>query len=334
MRITQKLLHKIAQDTVKSRKRSEPDLLAAYMIGSVLTKEPLLGGSTDIDLVLVHKYQVTVEREFIPVTREISLDILHKRKDNYNHHRSLRQDPWLGYPLTYNHILLADTDHWLEFIQAGVTADFHRPDNVLFRVRSLLDRARDGWFVLNQNAFPNHTAWFQQYLSVLALAANAVTGLIGPPLTTRRFILDFTKQVQNLGVLNIQAGLYGLLGITKKVEKSLTKWIDAFESDLSKAPDSALPLELAPCRHDYYMSAIRAMAESGNYEAALWPLLTTWSDVRAALPDPEEQSKPWMDCLQTLHLVEANQTEKTEALDSFLDTIEQVIEEWVEIYGI
>ena len=335
MRITRELLHKIARDTVKSRRRSEPDILAAYLIGSVLTDEPLLGGTTDIDLVLVHKYQAPVERETEAVTHEISLDIFHKRKDDFDHHRELRQDPWLGYPLTYNHILLADTDHWLEFIQAGVTAEFHRSDNVLVRVRSMLNDAREGWFALNQNAFADQAAWLQQYLSVLTSAANAVTGLIGPPLTTRRFLLSFTEQIETLGVPKLQAGLYGLLGISKETEKKLPKWTDAFQADfaqLSEVP--GLPARLAPCRQAYYLDAIRAMADGGEADAALWPLLKIWLAVRKAIPNPDKNLKVWTDSLQTLHLAEEHQTQKTAALDAYLDTIEQVIEEWNELYGI
>lgn len=335
MRITQELLHKIARDTVKSRKRSEPDILAAYLIGSVLTDEPLLGGTTDIDLVLVHKYQAPVERETMAVTSEVSLDILHKRKDDFDHHRTLRQDPWLGYPLTYNHILLADTDHWLEFIQAGVTAEFHRSDNVLIRVRSMLNNAREGWFTLNQGSFSDHSVWLQQFLSILTSAANAATGLIGPPLTTRRFLLDFTEQSETLGVPKLQEGLYGLLGIPKDVEKNLPKWTDAFQADLEKLPEGpSIPVRLAPCRHGYYLNAIRAMTESGEAEAAIWPLLEVWLAVRQAGLNPDEQLKTWNDCLQTLHLMEEHQSQKTAALDSYLDTIEQVIEDWNALYGI
>ena len=334
MRISQEMLQKIARDTVKSRQRSEPDIMAAYLVGSVLTNEPLLGGTTDIDLVLVHKYQAMIEREVVPVTREVSLDIIHKRKDDFDQYRELRHDPWLGYPLTYNHILLLDTDHWLEFIQSGVTAGFHRSDNVLIRVRGMLDSARQGWFALNKNDFPDHIAWLQQYLAILTLAANAVTGLIGPPLTTRRFILDFSAQVETLGVPNLQAGLFGLLGISKKVEKSLPKWIEALKADLLLASEiPACPVRLAPCRYAYYLDAIGAMVENGEFEAALWPLFTIWLDLREILHDANKGLKPWTDFLLTLQLVEEHQSQKTMALDSYLDTVEQVIEDWVDIYG-
>jgi predicted nucleotidyltransferase len=66
------MLHKYAQETVRQRERTEPDLHAAYLVGSLLDAEPMLGGSTDIDVVLVHKYQALVERETQAITPEVS----------------------------------------------------------------------------------------------------------------------------------------------------------------------------------------------------------------------------------------------------------------------
>ena len=98
MRITRDFLLKIARDTAAQRKRSEPDLQAVFLMGSVLEEEPLLGGTTDIDLMLVHKYFAPIERETLPLTPELSLDIYHKTLDDYAHLRKLRQDALLGYP--------------------------------------------------------------------------------------------------------------------------------------------------------------------------------------------------------------------------------------------
>lgn len=331
MRITQELLHKIARETVKARQRSEADLHAAYLTGSLLTEEPLLGGTTDIDLVLVHKYQIPIERETVAVSREVSLDIIHKRKDAFDQHRRLRQDPWQGYPLTMSHILLADTDHWLEFIQAGVTADFYRSDNVLARVRSLLAAAREGWFTLKQSADSDPRAWLRQYLTTMALAANTIAGLIGPPLTTRRFLLTYAERVETLGVPNLLAGIYGLLGYSNSVEENLPQWTNALEADLARLGEMPASLvHLAPCRHAYYLDAIRAMTESGSPQAALWPLLKVWLDAQSTTTSADE----WESCLQAIQLSAQYQPQKIEALDAYLDTVELVVEDWAALYGI
>ena len=69
MRITDDLLHKLAIDAVKTRSRTEPDIHAAYLTGSILTDDPLLGGATDVDIVLVHRYTLTTEREVEAIRR-------------------------------------------------------------------------------------------------------------------------------------------------------------------------------------------------------------------------------------------------------------------------
>ncbi len=52
MRINPEMLIKIAKDHVARRERKEKDLIAVYLTGSVTEGEPLLGGTTDIDMVL------------------------------------------------------------------------------------------------------------------------------------------------------------------------------------------------------------------------------------------------------------------------------------------
>jgi hypothetical protein len=333
MRITKDLLLKYAQETVKSRLRGEMDIHAVYLTGSVLSDSPLLGGTTDIDMVFVHKFQVTVPHECKRLTPEVSLDIVHKLREDYDEHRQLRLDPWMGYPLTNFHILLHDTDHWLEFIQAGVSADFHRPDNVLARVNTLFDEAREHWFTLTQSPQDLYTDWLQQYLETLALAANSVAGLIGPPLTRRRFLMDFNERVQTLGVSKVLAGFIGLLGFADIQKDSLVEWTDAFENDLDFiAENDTAPVHLLSCRHRYYIDSIMALTESSSPEQALWPLLRTWLDVRRASLKPLPESEVWEKFLDALGLTSETRSQKLEALDAYLDTLELMIETWARTY--
>lgn len=334
MRITQDLLRKYAQETVKRRQRSELDLHAAYLTGSILGNSPLLGGTTDIDLVFVHKFNIPVERECERLTPEVSLDIVHKLREDYDQHKQLRLNPWMGYPLTNNHILVFDTEHWLEFIQAGVSANFHSGDNVLARVRSLFTAARDSWYALMQSPPESHTEWLHQYFETLSLAANAVAGLIGPPLTRRRFIMDFTERVETLGTPKVLAGFIGLLGYTDSQKDILLECISAFEGDLSFLVETAAPpVHLLPCRHRYYLDAIQALAESDLPEQALWPLLRTWLDVQIVSTKPSPGKGIWESLLQSLNLTKESCYQKIEALDAYLDSLEVVIESWANTYG-
>ena len=335
MRITRELLHKFAQQTVNARLKSEPDIHAAYMMGSIIRENPLLGGTADIDLVLVHKYSAPTDRECVSITPDVSLDIFHKVKDDYTDHRAFRQDPWMGYPLTHYNIILYDSNHWLEFIQSSVNAEFHRPDNVLARVRKFSSKARNQWFSLFQQPSNTHNAWLDRYLITLSLAANSVSGLIGPPLTRRRFLQTFEERVEDLGVPKILAGLNGLLGFSDDHDEELLTWIDAFKEDLVYLSEKSVPpAHLVPCRHSYYTGAIEALAKSDSPAQAVWPLLRTWLDIHIALNKPAPGADTWRNMLSSLDLSEEQADQKSEALDAYLDSVEIVIETWENAYGI
>lgn len=335
MRITRDLLHKFAKQTVAARLRSEPDIHAAYMVGSLIRENPLLGGTADIDLVLVHKYSAPTERECVSITPDVSLDIFHKIREDYTDHRAFRQDPWMGYPLTHYNIILFDSNHWLEFIQSSINAEFQRPDNVLARVRKFSTNAREQWFSLFQQPSNTQEAWLDHYLISLSLAANSVSGLIGPPLTRRRFLQTFEERVEALGIPKNLAGFYGLLGLSDDQDEELLSWIDAFKEDLEYlSEESVPPAHLVPCRHRYYTSAIEALAKSNSPAQAIWPLLRTWLDVHLALNKPSPNTDTWNDLLSSLNLSEEHFEEKAEALDAYLDSGEIVIETWENTYGI
>jgi len=113
VRITQELLLKLTHNEINKRLRQNPDLVAIYLAGSVLTGDPLLGGSTDIDLVFVHKEDPPVSREVARISYEISLDIVHHHQSLYTYHRQLRLNPWLGPSLSPPASILHDPDPWL-----------------------------------------------------------------------------------------------------------------------------------------------------------------------------------------------------------------------------
>ena len=333
MRITQDLLHKFAAEIVKEHQRREPDLHAAYLTGSLLREDPLLGGTTDIDLILVHKYKVPLEREVEAITPEVSLDILHKHQDEFRHPRQLRQNAWLGYPLTQSNILMYDTDHWLEFIQSSVSADFHSVDNVLARIQHFYDEARDGWFSLLRSPAKNHLEWLDRYFDSLASAANAVSGLIGPPLTTRRFLIDFRQRIEALGVPQILAGFYGLSGFSDPHQDELFEWHSAFYRDYTHILDNTTtPVHLCSCRQAYYADGIKALVESEDPGSAFWPLVRLWLDVQLTSLEKSLPQNSWEKLLESLQLTESSASVKIKALDAFLDTIEITLESWSETY--
>ena len=76
--------------------RAHRTVVCIYLTGSLLTEEPLLGGTTDIDLICVHRQRTAMRREIVRLVDEVHLDIGHFTQADFDQPRHLRQDPWLG----------------------------------------------------------------------------------------------------------------------------------------------------------------------------------------------------------------------------------------------
>ena len=71
MRINPEVLNKLARDTAAQRANADRSIVSIYLLGSLLTDEPLLGNTADIDLVCVHSGETPIERTLeIPFPEE------------------------------------------------------------------------------------------------------------------------------------------------------------------------------------------------------------------------------------------------------------------------
>jgi hypothetical protein len=201
-------------------------------------------------------------------------------------------------------------------------------------VNKLLDKARENWFSLIQTSSLTHLEWMHQYLSTLSLTANAVIGLISPPLTTRRFMIDLQDQTSALGAPKLYLGFKHLVGLSDEVTFQFDEWLPALEKDFEKLlSDAEVPVHLSPCRKDYYFKAIQSLAESGQPEYVIWPMLQLWLDIQLVSAKTLPSGDVYNDFLTSLHMTEKDISQKEEALDAFLDNIELLIEDWSKNYG-
>ena len=81
MRLTRETLIKIARDAANQRARVSRRIVCIYLTGSVLGDTPLLGGTTDIDLIVIHDSDPIQPREVVRMSDEIHLDIGHYSQD-------------------------------------------------------------------------------------------------------------------------------------------------------------------------------------------------------------------------------------------------------------
>jgi hypothetical protein len=323
MRITRETLIRIAKETVLKRTWSDPGLVAAYLTGSLRTENPFLGNSTDIDIVLVHTRQPKIRREIQAVTPEIHLDMTHNPRSEYDKPKELRIHPWLG-PELYDPLPLYGTQHFFEFVQAGVRAEYTQPVNVLARARLNADHARQIWSGL-QSSQEIGTTMLLAYLKSINHAANAVALLTGGPMAERRFQLQFQERSEAAGAPELPDLLLGLLGGKLVDEELLGGFLGEWEkSFVDAAGRDKAHASIALPRLAYYKLAFEAMLAGDSPDSMLWPLVHTWTLAAAVLP-ATHQTK-WKTACETLGLTGDDFHEKMEELDQFLDAVEVLLE--------
>ncbi len=335
MHITRELLVKFAREYVAKKTRPSNDIVAVYLTGSVLTEDPLIGGSTDIDLVVVHKENPLFEREVQRISYEISLDVQHHHQSFYTFHRRLRLNPWLGFALCDHSSILYDTDHWLEFIQAGVSANFKSPEIVYARGQAAAEKARQLWFELEDPQELPFGLWTDLYYKAVGSAANAIAILNGPALTTRRMLLEFPARAEALGKLELTGELLQLISRAPINAEILNTWRPAWENALtaaSKLPDC--PPNLLPARKAYFVNSCAAMVESGTAHAALWPMVETWRQAAQLLAEDSAQQEAWQKFLEALEITQSGKNEQIERLDHFLENAEAALAGLKTEYGL
>lgn len=335
MRITRDTLLKYARNTVTQRVDTDRSLVCVYLTGSLLQENPLLGGTTDIDLIFVHDSEPPVKREISRVGDEIHLDITHLSQLAFDNTRQVRVDPWLGSFLCYNPLPLYDTRHWFEFTQASVCAQFNQPENILKRALPQAETARQFWLDLHARADDIHEPdKVLIYLKALEKAANSIACLSSAPLTERRFMLFFPSRADAIGRPGLAGGLVDLI-MSQPIPKEdwqefLDNWLKCL-TNIGELKDC--PAHLSSHRRSYFEGAVRDLIPE-HPEAALWVLLRTWTLALCCLPKDTQNRQSWHNLLERVELDEDHFAERINSLDTYLDIVEETLELWANQKGI
>ncbi len=324
MRVTRESLIRVAKETAQERAFNDLTVIAAYLTGSLISgRDPMLGGTTDVDLVLVHGGPPTTTRQIIKLTTDFHVDLRHRTRSEFRSPRDLRLDPFLGWEL-YDPMLLYERERFFEFVQAGLRAgsEFRAPSLVLGRCRKLLADARQGWAGLSDvDGEKSGPPQVWQYLRALNDAANTVAELTGGPLPERRLLADFPTRAQAAECPDCIAAVFNLLGAGLVDAGLVSTWIPEWRrSFLAAAVIAKVDSRIHPHRLNYYEKAIEAMLSGETPLAALWPLLTTWTLSVGVLDEPLRQS--WTGAVRQLGLLGATLSERVSDLDKYLDDIE------------
>jgi len=334
MHITPKLLMDSARKAANDILMHSEDILCIYLTGSLLEEQPLIGGTTDIDLICVHSFKPPVARELKPITDEFHLDIAHYPQSRYGQARDLRQDAWLGSFLVYKPVPLHDSQHWFEFTQSGVFAQFLQPAYIIQRARPFIQSAREIWLALNQQQPEPDPQTFWEYLKSLELAGNALACLVGVPLTDRRFFQDLPARTEALERPGLSAGLADLFqsedGKEVDWDTDMQEWAKCI---LAANEKKNCPIHLNTLRIPYYEKAILEYSVACP-QAGLWLLLRTWTQALTHLPKRSPEIKPWQSVLQSLNLDKPHFPARLQALDSYLEAVEETVETWAANNGV
>ena len=333
MRINRGSLLRVIRNTISTRTRSDRNLISIYLAGSVVGEDYALGGTVDIDLFFIHSDLIEIEREIVRITDEVHLDIAHHDQRDYNYPKDLRLDPWMG-PTINRAEIFFDPGHFMDFTQASVRGQFDHPDNVLARVRAQAEKARNIWFTYEMEhpeAGPGEVA---DYLEALWNAGNAIASLSGPPMTERRYLLQFQQRTEAMGRSGLYAGFLGLLGAPNLEMEQIHEWLPAWDRCYTALDAEQTPARLHPVRRLYYLRGFEEILAGEQPGATLWPLLNTWTLMAKSAPENSTIQDSWHDVFETAGLLGEGFGEKIEALDAFLDQTEESVDNWARRQGI
>jgi hypothetical protein len=337
MRVSRESLIRLAKENALERAFNDRDLVAVYLTGSLLLDaDPMLGGTTDIDIVLVHGTKPGAQREIVKLSADFHLDIRHRARSDFKSPREMRTDPMLGHEM-YDPMLLYEREKFVEFVQAGLRAgfEFHAPSLVLGRCRKLLAEARKGWIdLMDISQEKAGSLQVKQFLRALGHAGNTVAELTGGPLAERRFLLDFPARAQAADLTKFITTQFDLTGANRVNANTLTSWLPDWKTAfLAGAENAKVDQSIHADRLNYYMKGIEALLASETPLTALWPLINTWTLAVNALeqtPAPDagqDGTGPWRAAAEHLGLLGAGFEERVSQLDHYLDEIEARLDE-------
>jgi hypothetical protein len=174
------------------------------------------------------------------------------------------------------------------------------------------------------------------YLAAVLDAANAAGTLAGFPAAGRRVALALYALAAELDHPEVYGGFLRLLGAEDLGQGEVGQWLTCLARayDVVSADDPGP--SLAPARRAYYLAGFQALIDADQPQAAVWPLLHIWECCLRALdgaPASPALESEWRAARDRLGLAPGDQALRRDQLETYMDHVEAVIEEWAERHG-
>lgn len=332
MQIERATLLKIAKDTALQRLAARSTLVSAYLTGSVAANEPLLGGATDIDLVLVES-GVLLNREVVRLSDQVVLDIQYRSTAEYAQPKALRVHPWLG-PELCEPVFLHDPRHFFELAQSSARGQFHRPDHVAARARAFVSLARGALHIsLLPGAEPTAPVTLADFCQALLCAANGAITLTGFPGAGRRLVMKLEAAARKLQRPDLYEGFLALFGggalETAQAQLLLADWDSAYRA--AQTPADEL---IHPARRPVYAQGFQAQIDADRAAEMLWLMLNTWQAAMRHLPGDSAQAENWAAFLGRLQLATPVEFRARVAdVQAYIQAVDELVEGWADANG-
>lgn len=334
MRVTKESLLNYTKSYVNKRVHQDRGLLCIYLIGSMTSPEPLINGTTDIDLVIVHEGYTDQRREILKISPEITFDILHLDQNVFTPPRKLRTDPWIGSSLCFDPVLLYERGHWFEFTQASLESNFFLAENVIVRSLQFLNEAKKKMSELCSGNIQQESLFVLQYLHILENASNAIACLSSTPLTDRVFMKDFRNKAEAIDKKDLAGELYGLILGEKDPSPYYDYFFNAWKYYLDYFGNNTLvnyDIRYHADRQLYYTKAVESLWKD-FLPAALWIIAKSWSRI-IYLYQLDENEYFHAFC-SFIEIGPAFLIKRQKQIEDYLDLIEESILNWGKNQGI
>jgi hypothetical protein len=114
----------------------------------------------------------------------------------------------------------------------------------------------------------------------------------------------------------------------------LNVWIPQWAAAYQVIPQSSITPRLHPDRFFYYQRGMQSLVNSTQPHNALWPLMRLWTHVIQDLPPDDTAHQQWVSAFQYLGLYGTDFRARVAALDAYLDTVEEILDDWAHANGV